>query len=93
MRLGSGATGILLTRMLAAIDIKLPDCYWTALATTIPPTGDVPENALPELAEFVRHQIGLLRPNRWIVLLGSSATCKALLGEELMKARAGFTEY
>ncbi len=31
--LGSGATGVLLGRMLAAIGINLTDCYWTALAT------------------------------------------------------------
>jgi uracil-DNA glycosylase len=54
--LGSGATGILLGRMLGAIGIKRTDCYWTALATTVPPTG--------------------------------SSACKALLNDELMKARA-----
>jgi uracil-DNA glycosylase family 4 len=84
--LGSGATGILLGRMLAAIGIKLADCYWTTLATTIPSTGEIPENAMLDLADFSRHQIGLIKPKS-IILLGSSA-CKALLGEELMKARA-----
>jgi uracil-DNA glycosylase family 4 len=84
--LGSGATGMLLGRMLAAIGLNLSDCYWTALATTIPPTGDLPDEALQELADFTRHQIGLLNPNS-IILLGSTA-CKALLGEEVMKARA-----
>lgn len=84
--LGSGTTGILLGRMLAAIGIKLTDCYWTTLATTIPPTGEIPENALQYLASFSRHQIGLIKPKS-IFLLGSSA-CKALLGEELMKTRA-----
>jgi uracil-DNA glycosylase family 4 len=84
--LGSGATGMLLGRMLAAIGINLTDCYWTALATTIPPTGDLPDEALPELVDFTLHQLGLLKPNS-VILLGSTA-CKALLGEELMKARA-----
>jgi uracil-DNA glycosylase len=84
--LGSGATGILLSRMLAAIGIKLPDCYWTTLATTIPPTGEIPDHALQYLADFARHQIGLVKPKS-VILLGSSA-CNALLGEELMKARA-----
>jgi DNA polymerase len=83
--LGSGATGALLTRMLAAIGIDVANCYWTALATTIPPTAEVPENALKDLAAFVRHQIGLVKPNS-LILLGSAA-CKALLGDELMKAR------
>lgn len=84
--LGSGATGILLGRMMAAIGIDLANCYWTALATTIPPTAEVPEHALQNLADFARHQIALVKPKS-IILLGSSA-CKALLGEELMKARA-----
>ena len=84
-KLGSGATGKLLERMMAAIGLNLADCYWTALATTIPATGDLPEVALPELAEFVRHQINLVDPER-IILLGSSA-CQALLGLDLMEAR------
>lgn len=84
--LGSGATGVLLKRMLAAIGIELSDCYWTALAMTIPPTSEVPESAFPVLAEFVRHQIALVKPKS-LILLGSAA-CKAMLGEELMAARA-----
>ena len=83
--LGSGASGALLTRMLAAIGIGLPDCYWTALATTIPSTAEVPEQTFPALADFIRHQIGLTRP-KTLILLGS-ATCKAMLGEDLMLAR------
>ena len=84
--LGGGATGALLSRMLRAIGINLTDCYWTALATTISPTGGVPDEALGELARFVRHQISLVKPKS-VILLGSAAS-KALLGEELMKARA-----
>ncbi len=83
--LGSGATGVLLGRMLRAIGIELTDCYWTALTTTIPSTGDVPDEALSDLADFARHQIGLVRPKS-VILLGSSA-CRALLGEDLMSAR------
>lgn len=84
--LGSGASGVLLDRMMTAIGIKLVDCYWTALATTIPSTGEVPEAAHTELADFARHQMSLAKPKS-LILLGSAA-CKALLGEELMKARA-----
>lgn len=84
--LGSGATGVLLTRMLAAIGIQLSQCYWSTLASTIPPTAEIPDEALPSLADFARHQIGLVRPKA-IILLGSTAS-RALLGEELMKARA-----
>lgn len=84
--LSGGATGVLLRRMLATIGLNLNECYWTALATTIPSTGDLPDEALEELAAFTRHQIAIVKPSS-LVLLGSSA-CKALLGEELMKARA-----
>ena len=84
-KLGSGASGMLLTRMLAAIGVTLTDCYWTSLATSIPPTGEVPEHLLPELADFARHQMALVQPKS-VILLGSAAS-KALLGVELMKAR------
>jgi uracil-DNA glycosylase len=84
--LGTGATGALLNRMLAAIGLDMAECYWSALATTIPPAGDLPDEALPGLADFVGHQIACVQPKA-LMLLGSTA-CKALLGEELMKARA-----
>lgn len=83
--IGSGATGKLLERMLAAIGVDLAQCYWTTLAATIPATGELPDAALPELADFARHQIGLVDPET-IFVLGSS-TCRALLGLELMDAR------
>lgn len=76
----------LLHRMLGAVGINIADCYCTWLATSIPSTGEVPENDLADLATFMRHQIQLIQPKS-IVILGSAA-CKALLGEELMHARA-----
>ncbi|MVZ96988.1 hypothetical protein EUU23_04620 [Sphingorhabdus sp. IMCC26285] len=83
--LDGGASGALLNKMLAAIEIDLSACYWTALATTRPSTGEIPDESLPQLTEFIRHQIALVKPNA-IILLGSSA-CNALLGEELLKSR------
>lgn len=76
----------LLQRMLAAIGIDIAQCHCTWLATSMPSTAEVPENDLPDLAAFMLHQIKLIRPKS-LVILGSSA-CKALLGEELMHARA-----
>jgi DNA polymerase len=76
----------LLHRMLGAVGIDTVDCYCTWLATSIPSTGEVPENDLPDLAAFMLHQIKLIRPKS-LVILGSAA-CKALLGEELMHARS-----
>lgn len=76
----------LLQRMLAAIGIDIAQCHCTWLATSMPSTGEVPENDLPDLAAFMLHQIKLIRPKS-LVILGSAA-CKALLGDELMHARA-----
>ncbi|MCF8471541.1 MAG: hypothetical protein K9G27_01985 [Sphingomonadaceae bacterium] len=76
----------LLHRMLSAVGIDVTDCYCTWLATSMPSTAEVPENDLPELAAFMRHQIQLIGPTS-LVILGSAA-CKALLGQELMQARA-----
>ncbi|MEP7349032.1 MAG: uracil-DNA glycosylase [Sphingorhabdus sp.] len=89
-KLGSGASGKLLERMLAAIGIRLADCYWTAFATTIPAAGALPDAALPELADFVRHQISLVDPKQ--ILLVGSVACRALLGAELMEARGRLGE-
>ena len=76
----------LLHRMLAAIGIETAHCYCTWLATSIPSAGEVPENDLPNLAAFMQHQIQLIKPKSLMIL--GSAACKALLGEELMHARA-----
>jgi len=76
----------LLQRMLAAIGIDIAQCHCTWLATSMPSTAEVPENNLPDLAAFMLHQIKLIRPKS-LVILGSAA-CKALLGDELMHARA-----
>ena len=89
--LGSGATGKLLERMLAAIGMKFSDCYWTTLATTTPATGELADSVLPELAAFVRHQVSLIDPEN-IIILGSSA-CRALLGLELMEARGNLRDF
>ena len=89
--LGSGATGALLERMLSVIGVDLAECYWTTLSATIPATGELPDSVLPELADFMRHQINLVDPKSFI-LLGSSA-CRALLGLELMEARGNLQDF
>ena len=90
-KLGCGATGMLLERMLAAIGVELSDCYWTTLAATIPATGELPDPVLPELTAFVRHQVNLVDPEN-IIIFGSSA-CRALLGLELMEARGNLQDF
>lgn len=79
-------TAILLRRMLAAIGVDMSLCYRTWLATTTPSTGEVPEDSLGALGDFVRHQLQMIRPKS-VIILGSSA-CRALLDEDLMNARA-----
>lgn len=88
--IGRGASGRLLTAMLAAIGISMDEIYWTPLATTMFAAGELPDTALPPLAEFALHQLQLVEPQA-VMLLGSSAS-KALLGEELMKARGNLRD-
>jgi uracil-DNA glycosylase len=83
--IGAGAAGKLLTNMLAVINLKLDDCYVTALATTRPATGELPEHSFAESAGFMMHQMKLVKPKAMLVL-GSTA-CQALLNAELMSAR------
>lgn len=82
----SSDTAFLLRRMLAAIGVDMSLCYRTWLATTTPPTGEVPEDSLATLGDFVRHQMQIIRP-KLVIILGSSA-CRALLDDDLMNARA-----
>lgn len=89
--LGSGSTGKLFGRMLAAIGLELSDCYWTTLATTIPAAGELSDAQLPQLADFVRHQINLVNADK-LILLGATA-CRALLGTELKEARRNLRDF
>lgn len=82
----SSDTAILLRRMLAAIGVDMSLCYRTWLATTTPSTGEVPEDSLAALGDFVRHQMQIITPKS-VIILGSSA-CRALLEDDLMNARA-----
>jgi DNA polymerase len=84
-KLTAGPLGLLLNNMLSMIGQTVDLCYITALAFTRPATGALPDEALPQLVQFARHQIDLLKPAH-ILILGSVA-CKALLGAELLAAR------
>jgi uracil-DNA glycosylase len=84
-RFGAGSAGKLLANMMEAIGYNIADCYLTALATTRPATGELPENDYTELAEFALHQIDLVNPQR-VLILGSAA-CRALLGADFVQAR------
>jgi uracil-DNA glycosylase len=84
-RLGAGAAGRLLANMVRAMGHDITGCYLTALATTRPASGDLPDNAAQNLVPFMMHQIQLMKPAS-VLILGSAA-CSALLGAELMTAR------
>jgi uracil-DNA glycosylase len=84
-QLTGGASGLLLANIVKAIGYKIDDCYITALATTRPAIGELPQGDEAKLAAFTLHQIGLVQPKQ-ILILGSAA-CQALLGADLMSAR------
>ncbi len=75
----------LLSAMLLAAGIRTEQCYFAALAYSRPASGALPDADKALLADFIRHQIGLVKP-QMILLLGSSAT-ECLLSKDLMKAR------
>ncbi len=82
---GAGGMGRLMANMVGAIGYNLANCYLSALATTRPATGELPENDYSSLVAFALHQINLVNPER-VLILGSAA-CRALLGADLMDAR------
>ncbi len=82
---GIGSSGRLLANMVKAIGFDLRDCSLTALASTRPATGELPDDDVANLAAFALHQVALAGPQH--ILLIGSVPCKALLGAELMDAR------
>lgn len=84
-KLSHGASGRLLENIIKAAGYDLAHCYITALATTRPGIGELPEGAAPQLAPFMLHQIGLVQPEQ-VLLLGTAA-CRALLNADLMSSR------
>jgi uracil-DNA glycosylase len=84
-QLSAGKTGQLLEKMLAVMGHKIGDCYVTALATTRPAIGEIPDGAEAGLAAFMMHQMQLVKPKA-VLILGTAA-CQALLNAELMTAR------
>jgi uracil-DNA glycosylase len=84
-KLSHGTSGELLNNMIVATGRKLSDCFITALATTRPAIGDIPDEDVGQLAKFMLHQIGLVGPKE-ILILGSTA-CQALLNADLMSMR------
>lgn len=82
----NGAVGHLLHAMLKACGYAPDEVYLGALAHSRPASGALPSQDMALLGDFARHQIALAKPQR-LLLLGT-AVSEALLGKELMEARA-----
>ncbi len=82
---GHGPAASLSYRIAQSIGLEPEEVAMTALATTRPATATLPDSDLAALADFARHQIGLIRPK--LLLLFGSTACHALLGAEMMKMR------
>jgi uracil-DNA glycosylase family 4 len=80
-----GATGRLFDAMLRAIGRDRGTILLASLAATRPPDGRVPADAAPALADRVRHLIGLVAPQR-LLLMGDAAN-RALVGADAAEAR------
>ena len=74
------AAGRLFDRMLAAIGLTRESIYLTALSTVRPLGGRIAPEALPQLAELLRHHVALAGPKR-LLLLGQ-APSRALTGTD-----------
>lgn len=81
----SGSAGRLFDNMLAAIGLIRSQVFLCALAVSRPATGQVPPQALPELAGIARHLLALTKP--CTVLLLGQAPSRALLEADAARAR------
>ena len=84
-KMPTGPLSELIRRMMQAIGVAAESYCFTALATTRPATGALPDGDLPMLGQFMEHQIGLIKPEK-VVIFGSAA-CQALLGADVMDKR------
>ena len=82
-----GSARRLFDRMLAAVGLDPAQVALSALALARPATGQVPAADMARLAELTRHHIGLIAPER--VLLLGDAVNRALFGAESARNRGG----
>ncbi|HUE78505.1 MAG TPA: uracil-DNA glycosylase [Sphingomicrobium sp.] len=80
-----GEAWLLMTRMLAAIDIRAEDAYSASLSCFHAPGAKMDAGELAECADIARQHIVLAKPKR-LLLLGD-APARALLGKSLAAAR------
>ncbi len=89
--LGLGPTGELLKAMVRAMGIDAAKVHMGALAHSRPAGGALPSEDASLLADFARHQIAVVNPQK-LLLLGS-AVSEILNGEDLMTARANLRNF
>ncbi|KQN27197.1 MULTISPECIES: uracil-DNA glycosylase [unclassified Sphingomonas] len=87
----SGASGRLLDRMLAAIGLTRDDVHLAAVCAKRPTAGRIHSDVEERLAEIAKHHIGLVAPQR-LLLLGNAAS-RAILGTELQAARGRLHDF
>jgi DNA polymerase len=83
--LGTGQTGQLLTAMVRAMGLNAAEVHIGALAHSRPASAALPAQDAHLLADFARHQIAVVKPQK-LLLLGS-AVSEIVTGEGLMTAR------
>ena len=88
---GNGPVGRLLQAMLAACGYAPQELYLGALAHSRPASGALPGADMALLADFARYQIKVAQPARLLCL--GSAVSEAVLGQELMQARANLPDF
>jgi len=81
----SGTTGKLFDRMLAAIGLSRETVHVAAVCARRPAAGRMPREIEARLGEVARHHIGLVAPER-LLLLGD-ATARAVLGMDRQAAK------
>jgi DNA polymerase len=81
----SGAAGRLFDRMLAAIGLTRDRVHLASVCAKRPTAGRLPAEATERLHELARHHVGLLAPQRLLVL--GNAASRAVLATDVAPAR------
>jgi DNA polymerase len=87
----SGIPGRLFDRMLAAIGLSRETVHVAAVCARRPAAGRMPREIEARLGEVARHHVGLVAPDR-LLLLGD-ATARAVLGIDRQAAKGGLRDF
>ena len=87
----SGIPGRLFDRMLAAIGLSRDTVHVAAVCARRPAAGRMPRDVEARLGEVARHHVGLVAPER-LLLLGD-ATARTVLGIDRQAAKGGLRPF